>query len=1325
MSLRSIHNRHNFFSDYWLGTLLSSRSSSGPRLSTLELRKRLRRLTRLVDALAGTARAEPARFRERFARPLLHDVFDFDWSETTDSERFVVLHSGGAADTAVSAVGYLCPDAPSAEQRSTLQAVHAHLAATGQSHAIIITPCLLRLVRRAGDGARHASFDVALDSLRELEDEESLHVAYRVLSAGSFRPGPDGKRAIDALEEQSREHSAKVSTELKAAVFEAAERVVGAFQREVAQRQQEFEGSPPTLTDVRDAGFLALYRLLFILYAESRDERLAAHALYRESYGLDALIKSLLETPLEHLAANRTRIWSRIRVLFRVFNDGLSPNIEGLENIPPRGGRLFSDATPEGSLLSRLSLDDRTAARVLLSLATTRPRRGIGRERVSYRELEIEQLGSVYEGLLEYEPAVADQLRLLVRTGGRDLALTPEELVLLCERKRLVLGGESMLVLGTVAEQLHPSNIPDEETDQEEEDDDEAVEEEAGDEEGLTLKAGQPVRLLRRLEQGEFYFRPGGARKASGSFYTPTPMVDFLVREAVGPLVEGKSAHDIEALRIVDLACGSAHFLVGAARFLGARLHDAYRRECGDDPPPGFAPPGSQPGIVRERWAREGAAWCKRRIVERCLYGVDLNPAAVQLAQVSLWIESLAGDRPLSFFAHHIRVGNSLQGTFADRFDTTPDPRFFASRGDTLTLGLFESNIRQRIEQALGERRLIDAELPPEIRGDTTEEFAYKEDRLRRSEAALAEARLLMDLRSASPYIPAIWADLPTVVGSRDPASAARARPWWPQFEEVRQRERFFHWELEFPEVLLRPERPGFDVVLGNPPWDKVLPSKLAFYADVDPLITAWKGNEVDRQLRALHRAHPGLEERYEQERERITTFARVLRKGGDFPLARPRVEESEEEDGTTRRRHRRSEQNAHEELAKYFVDRSLRLARQGGAVGLVVPSVIYNGDGNVGLRQFLLNETAITAFYGFENRRRIFPIHASYKFANLVARIGAEGAGAFDAAFMRHHVAELSSPEPKPWMVRVTRDEIAQLSPATLAFLEFRGAKDQEIVQRMTVGKPTFGGAEPGAWGTRLISWRQHEVVYNASEDKDLFTNPATERLHTPESVLGPLAPADPASLADAMREAGFFPVYEGKHVEQYLVGVKPVRWWLSVDQAFAKYEQRPRESATLVFRETASNTNQRTCIAAVLPERSAASHKLTGVDVRNVETDAALTVLNSMCFDFLLRLRSAGTNVSFTYIEPVAVPSASVVNALPRIGTRFAPAVGLSHISDDPAIWPDLWAADRAVAQAYGLGPEEFSHIMATFPVWRRKRAGIAAYYDGQLEEWRREQS
>src|SRR5207249_11604065 len=141
---------------------------------------------------------------------------------------------------------------------------------------------------------------------------------------------------------------------------------------------------------------------------------------------------------------------------------------------------------------------------------------------------------------------------------------------------------------------------------------------------------------------------------------------------------------------------------------------------------------------------------------------------------------------------------------------------------------------------------------------------------------------------------------------------------------------------------------------------------------------------------------------------------------------------------------------------------------------------------------------------------------------------------------------------------------------------------------------------------------WRQHAIIYHASEDKDLYTVPGTPRLHAPASALGANAPQEGEALHAAMRRAGFWPVYEGKHIEQYLVGVRPVRWWLSVAQAEAKYRRPPRHAPTLVFRETASNTNQRTCIAAVLPARPGASHTCTAANFEHVHPHAALTVLN-----------------------------------------------------------------------------------------------------------------
>ncbi|MGH8544108.1 MAG: N-6 DNA methylase, partial [Gammaproteobacteria bacterium] len=765
MALASIHNRRGFFSDYWLGTLLSGRGRDGARVTPAQARRTIDRLRRMLDAVGGVDTPDLTHFRERFARPVMEEILGFSLRENAQEPRLRPLTTGNATDGIFVAGVHLVPENEALDASRTRRALEGALETWRVDYGFVLTPEVLRLVRRPGLGARGAALDVNLAVLAEHEDTESLLVLHRLLLAQNFVPREDGKRPIDLLESESRRHSAKVSEDLKQAVFEAAERIVGGFLNDVRSRPEVFS-SPPTVAQLRDAGFLALYRVLFILYAEARDERLIRHQFYQKNYSLDGIVWRLLRAPIENLPANRHGIWAHLLALFRIFNEGIAPHLPELENIPPRGGRLFSEETPEGRLLNRLQLDDRTTAAVLLALATAHPRRGVGRERVSFRELDIEHLGNVYQGLLEYEPEEARETLIGCRVAGREFVLSPPELVRLAESKSLGVAGDAAIVEGTEAAAIHPDaalddavNEDDEEEDTDEENGDDEEEAEKGVKKGATLK------LTRRLEAGDFFFKPGSARKASGSYYTPTEIVNYLVREALAPLVKDKSAAEIERLRVIDLACGSAHFLVGAARFLGGHLFEAYRREANGDLPAAFYPDRKLSVEVRARWEEEGPAWCKRRIVEHCLYGVDLNPAAVQLAQVALWVESLAGDRPLSFFAHHIRCGNSLLGSSLSNYDRPPHPKL-GKASDRRTIGLFEAELKKRLEAALEERKLIDAPLPPEVRADTPDEYAYKEDRLRRAEAATETARLLLDLRSAAAFLPSIWAAFPSLMSS-------------------------------------------------------------------------------------------------------------------------------------------------------------------------------------------------------------------------------------------------------------------------------------------------------------------------------------------------------------------------------------------------------------------------------------------------------------------------------------------------------------------------------------------------------------------------------
>lgn len=1327
MSYRHLRNARGFFSDYYLGSIFGRDGGRGRKrkLSDKASEAAYARFRKLFDRASGRELSAPE-CRELLLRPLLRDVFGLLLGE--GAERLYPLvpaPSGGdeiaEASPAVAVAWLGGPDDDLDSGRgkhAPRKEIEAELARSGRRYGLLATGERLRLVRAPGEGPAGAYLEIDLAGLAVDPDPESFAVALKLLDPRNFAPGADGALPIDAIERESRKHAEKVSEDLKTAVFHAAESLVAGLLADAVARgtiSDPVALPRSELGSYRDAALLALYRLLFILYAEARDPRLDEHTIYKRSYSAQGLVEELLVDPLRAWPENRCSLWARLLALFEIYDRGLPP-IDPWRNIPPRGGDFFRSDTPAGELLARVRLSDAAVARLVLDLATTSPRRGIGRERVSFRELDIENLGAVYEGLLEFEPRVASEPTLELRVQGRLFALPPADVARICETKKLALSGKLEWVAGTPAERFHPEG-EDEEEEADLEDADELDEEESdeeGDEGGEEdeekgLKKGGTAKLVRRLERGEFHFVPGPGRKGSGSFYTPLPLVQDLVRHALGPVSAGKSVAEIEALRVIDPACGSGHFLVEAMRFLGQELHRAFVREYGGQAPPQFRSTTDQgwdadadaPDADARAAASEARAWCKRRIAERCLFGVDSNPTAVTLAHVALWIESSAGDRPLTYFEHHVRCGNSLLGSWLDRLAEPPVPD--KKRNRAAQIGLFGEEVKAAVRKAARLRRMIDAATPEDlaregIDAESLEEQQFKERLRDEAERDLAGSRRLFDLRTASLFAPELWEEFQHLYGQvakpeeidRLLAERGRLAP----LEDLRSRYRFFHWELEFPEVFLGTDRPGFDAVLGNPPWDKVLPERHAFYARVDPLIRAFKSAELDQRIRELHALHPGLDEQFELFQRETKLVAQFLRGSGDFPHAEARS------------------QAAHEDLSKYFLDRAARLAALGGAVGFLAPSVIYNGDGCVGLRRYVLTETRIERFYAFENRRKLFPIDSRYKFVNLVFRKGAPPAP-FAAAFMRHDTEELTASGPHSWLVTLTREEIEGYSPETYAFLEYRNPRDQQIVAKMYAGKPTLGARPqvPGSWGVRLVSWRAHEVNFNATEDKDLWTDPATGKLYTPLLVLGS-EPEDFDETLERMRAAGFWPVFEGKHIDQFLVGIRPVRWWLSVAATERKYGTKPRGEATLVFRETASNTNERTCIAAVLPPESAGAHTLSGVIPENVPPDAAATVLNSICFDFALRLRTAGTHISFTYLIPMPVPAIEVARSLPSIASHLAWRDQSQHLTDKPELWPRLAEVNRAVAAAYGLDADDFEHILGEFPVMARKRKKFFAF-------------
>jgi len=1404
MSLSHLRNVRGFFSDYYLGSVFTPAPARGrkKRVTDWDTDLAYLRFRRIRERAEGRA-ADADSCRERFIRPLLRDVLGFHLGagENRVHGLFVSAESEERGDKPVvlSYCGSWDEDLDAGRgMANPMRRVESALAKTSLRYGLLVTGERLRLVRAPGEGPHGAHLEVDLAGLAEDGDSESFSAFLRLCSLPTFLPDAEGKAPIDEIEKESRAHAEKVSDDLKAAVFTAAESLIGALIQEAVARGR-FD-SPLELSDAdlrlyRDAALTCLYRILFILYAEARDPRLDSHPIYRESYSAQGLLEEILANPEFSWPENRSSFWRRLRALFRIYDKGL-PRISQWENIPPRGSDFFSPETPEGQIIEATNLSDRLVARIIIDLATSTPRHGVGRERVSFRELDIENLGTVYEGLLEYEPRIARKTTLEIRVQGRTFCLSPDDLVRLCEQKNLVLRGDFDIVSGTSAAGLHPESSGDEEiaVDKSEEFEPEIpaetpdssderdanieeADENAGDSEETdeAVAKGATAWLIRKLEPGTFLFVPGPAKKGSGSFYTPRALVRDLVRHTLGPLVKGKTAAEIERLRILDPACGSAHFLVEAMRFLGQALHKTYVEEYNGRPPRDFRSTTGQGWDTDWRSSDEQAraansearAWCKRRIAERCLFGVDLNPTAVQLARVALWIESVAGDRPLTYFEHHIRCGNSLLGTWLDRLDAPPVPSLgrknaertgtrgrpsvrsepdsrLESLGIRHQLGLFQKFVHDAAAEAARLRALIDSTAPDDLRREGKEpesiqEQEYKDSLRRRAEELLETVKLLFDLRSACAFIPEIWAEwdyLCNLVKSPEELRRhIKAQEWGPAFDEVRSRERFFHWELEYPEVFIAQERPGFDVVLGNPPWEKIKPDRKEFYGRADILIRAFKGGELDRRVAELQDADPSLASAFKAYEERLKKTAFCLKKGGDFMFQDWTIEGKST--------------GGDPDLFKFFIERAWKLAARDGRVGFVVPSAIYNNEGCTGLRHLLLEEASVERFYAFENRKKIFPIDSRYKFVSLVFRkTRPEGAG-FEAAFMRHDLEELEEtalwreagkefafPGPIPWMVRVGKEELERLSPGTLAFLEYRNPRDREILLKMygydvdgnpTNPRPLLGDQGPGTWNARFYT------EFHMTNDRDLWTDPKTGKLWNPRQILGAVPGTterppyyDPAAWPEIramMAEKGFWPLYEGKHIEQFLIDIKPIERWVSLEAAEKKTGRLPDPGPKLVFRAIARNTDERTCIAAVLPKNTCFAHSLYGC-IADVNRDILISVANSFSFDFTFRFR-VSANVSPMYLKLPPIPNITGFSASEMLPTLSSLELECEHITTKESIWPRLWGINRRVAEAYGLTPDDFEYILSTFPVFARKRPEFFAYLKRRIAEWKEEGS
>ncbi len=656
-----------------------------------------------------------------------------------------------------------------------------------------------------------------------------LH-AQRFFNAGE-------RETPEALFERSALTQADLTKTLGLQVREAVELMVGAFSRADRERRGELlDVLPPHV--VYEAAATVMMRLVFMLYAEERDLLPIGDPTYAENYAVSTLRDQLNadavrvgEEPLER----RASAWRRLLATFNAIYSGIDHD---RLRLPAYGGRLFDPG--RFAFLEGCRIDDLTTRAVLTSLQTVKLA-GESR-RLSFLALDVEQIGHVYEGLLDHDAVRVEELYL-----GFDGKSGAESEIAFAELERVAATGRGALVT-YLAEKLDRSEkaiakgfargeklVAGEEPETRR-----LVMTACESDEGLVRRVLPYAPLLRDDLQGLPTVYPSGAivvtktraRRDSGTEYTPRVLAEEIVRYALEPLVyspgpvdgaardawQVRPSSELLALKICDPACGSGAFLVAACRYLAERVAEAWQREghIADDDP------------VRA---------AQRIISERCLYGVDRDPMAVEMAKLSVWLLTFARQRPFGFLDHAIREGDSLLGITS--LDQLRALHFDSERGRALHDGALFDVLRpigELVDQAVQYRLQLEEHLTLDI-ADAREKAALDARARECTETATLVADALTGValshtesahRDRDSAFARLGNDLRAVVGSAGTsnggltalADATRsARVGLDRLKpETAPKRRPLHWPLEFPEVFARGSG-AFDLVLGNPPF--------------------------------------------------------------------------------------------------------------------------------------------------------------------------------------------------------------------------------------------------------------------------------------------------------------------------------------------------------------------------------------------------------------------------------------------------------------------------------------------------------------------------
>ncbi len=973
------------------------------------------------------------------------------------------------------------------------------------------------------------------------------------------RLGSDAERSEEVLEDM-------VKSPLLSQVDEILQYLCNGFIADTERKGAEY--TEEERREIFESAVKLLYRCLFLFFAEARS-LLPSDPEKAEEYRRHS-IRHLCEESRKFRWNDRKDtdgfdLWKHLKGLVNAVNDG-----DTEYGIMGYNGGLFDDS--EEKFLGKHKLRNDFLSRALYLLAYVEPwdNDPDSEYAIPYEDLEVRHLGELYENILEFTVMLADADRI---------------------RRRTKKGVELLLASDAKA------------------------------------KPGDT-----RIKKGDVFFGETALeRKQTGSYYTPEVLVQFLNKKAIiNPLrerfakdyrkrfgefcqnaAEGRdvstrrgAAQSAIALverfvqevvlkfRTCDPGMGSGHFLVNAANQISDLIVEFLSEiPCVEG--------------LKSKVSCSPNYW-RRLVTRHCVYGVDLNPLAVHLAKLSLWLNCFAQDHRLTFLDHHLKCGNSLIGIRTlGQLEKLPERAKAKKKDDANPLGLdFPDELAEACKRAIGNIHKIE-----KLDEDATDKMKkLVDDAKEESSGVMALADLytayLMDHSIKEEDYRELFHDLSKGLKPR----SILAKEIQQRIKDLRTRHHFLHWALEFPEVF-GGENPGFDADTGNPPWDVLEPKTLEFYLQYDPTFRSYTKQEASKRIAALHDKYPDIAEKwgiYEATFEEAGFYCK--QPSAYAALTAGKID-----------------------LFKAFLERFHQTLRKGGKLGIVCPSGFYTDESAKPLRELFLSKTAIHFLYCFENRWPVvFPaVHNSFKFILFCAEKGGTPAE-FHCRFMQHDPETLPIIEANS--VMLSSESVRKFSPGSLSFMEFNSQRDADIVRAIYDEHPHLNERVVGTWNVQLSQ------EFNMSSDSHLFNT-----------------------------QGDGAPLYEGKLIVAFDHKYSPLNYWISHDRVLndewngrwrqlKKKKHKPDvfdyQCYRAGFRRIAASTNERAFLSTVIPRSSVCPdttlvvRRLVPNDdngepeewINDAQTSWLVAMFNSFVVDFVIRMKiTTHLDMHFVYTLPI----------------------------------------------------------------------------------------